>query len=105
VAASYISWVATWVSNPMAGGILPLSRMPHHSMSGALASHKSAARRSRAARSVCGVAAQAGCAAAASWAAWATSAWVAIPVRPSSAPVAGSITAASPPPPSTQPPE
>src|SRR5580698_9060350 len=89
----------------MAGGILPLSLIPHHSMSAALASHRSAARRSSADRSVCGVAAQAGCAAAASWAARATSAGVAIPVRPSSAPVAGSVTGASPPPPSTQPPE
>jgi len=74
-------------------------------MPAASASLRSAARRSRADRSVWGVAGQAGCAAAASWAARATSAGIAIRVRPSSAPLAGSITGASPPPPSTQPPQ
>ena len=89
----------------MAGGILPLSRIPHHSMSGALASQMSAARRRMADRSLCGVAAQAGCATAARCAARVTSAGDAIPARPSSAPVAGSITAASPPDPDVQPSE
>ena len=97
-----------WNTQGMAGGILPLSLIPHHSMSAAWASQMSAARRKMADRSVCGVAAQAGCAAAAICAARATSAGVAMPVRPISCPVAGSMTGASRPLPSsppTQPPE
>jgi len=65
----------------------------------------SAAVRSSADRSECGLAAHSCCAAAASRAAFAMSAGPPIPVRPSSMPVAGSITAASPPDAVTQPPE
>ena len=105
MAASYTSSVATCVSNCAAGGILPLSRMFHCSISAALAFQMSPARRSTAARSVCGVAAQAAWAALAAAAAAATSAGEAMPVRPSSAPVAGSVTGASPPPAVFHPPE
>ena len=96
VAASKISSVATCVSNCAAGGILPPSRTLQPSISAALASQISPALRRIAARSVYGVAAQAACAAAARPTAAATSAGPAIPVRPSSWPVAGSVTAASP---------
>jgi hypothetical protein len=65
----------------------------------------SPARRRIAARSVWGRAAQAGWAAAAVAAAAEMSAGAAMPVRPSSAPVAGSITGASPPAACFQPPE
>ena len=64
----------------------------------------SPARRKMADRSVCGSAAQAGWAAAAAVAAAATSAGEAMPTRPSSAPVAGSVTGASPPETAFQPP-
>jgi len=97
VAASYTSSVATCVSNWAAGGILPLSRMFHCSISAALAFQMSPARRSSAARSVCGVAAHEDWAAAAAAVAAAMSAADAIPARPSSWPVAGSVTGASPP--------
>ena len=79
--------------------------MTQPSISAAFSSQSRAARRRIAARSVCGIAAQAGCAALASRTARLTSAGVAIPMRPSSAPVAGSVTAAVPPWGLTQPPE
>jgi hypothetical protein len=79
--------------------------MLHCSIPAALASQMPAARRSTAERSVCGSAAQDGCAAAASRTARDMSSGAAIPVRPSSAPVAGSVTAMSPPAGLTQPPE
>ena len=79
--------------------------MFHCSISAALAFQMSPARRSIAARSVCGVAAQAAWAAAAAAVAAATSAGEAMPVRPSSAPVAGSVTGASPPAAAFHPPE
>jgi hypothetical protein len=105
VAASYSSLVTRWVSNWAAGSILPLSRMLHFSISAALASQISAAFRSTADRSECGRAAHDFCAVAACRAAAAVSAGPPIPVRPSSVPVAGSVTAASPPDAVTQPPE
>src|SRR5487761_789412 len=64
-----------------------------------------AALRRIAERSVCGIAAQAGCASLACFTARATSAGAAMPMRPSSAPVAGSMTAAVPPWELIQPPE
>ena len=94
-----------WVSNAAAPPILPLSLITQSSISGALASQMAAARRRIADRSVCGVAAQAGCAAAASLTARVTSSGVARPMRPSSRPVAGSMTAVSPPSEVIQPPE
>ena len=105
VAASKTSSVATWVSNWAAPVILPPSRMLHCSISAAFAFHMSPARRRTAARSVYGRAAQAGWAAAAAVVAAETSATAAMPVRPSSAPVAGSTTVASPPAARFQPPE
>ena len=79
--------------------------MAHCSISAALASQMSAALRSSADRSECGPAAHSRCAADACRAALTMSAGPPIPVRPSSAPVAGSVTAASPPDAVTQPPE
>jgi hypothetical protein len=79
--------------------------MLHCSISAALAVQMSPARRSSAARWVCGSAAQAGWAAAAAAMASVMSAGDAMPVRPSSPPVAGSVTGAVPPAGCFQPPE